>query len=117
MRRIEFLTTVAALTGVPGMLTARGAASGSGHRVEGMAVKGVSAAAGDGAAMTIRQVIDALQRDIPGAPFASTVDTIKAGDPDQAVKGIVTTMFATLEVIGKAVSLGANFIIAHEPTY
>jgi putative NIF3 family GTP cyclohydrolase 1 type 2 len=69
------------------------------------------------AAMTIQQVIDALLADIPGAPFPNTVDTIKAGDPGQTVKGIVTTMFATDAVIEKTISLGANFIIAHEPTY
>jgi putative NIF3 family GTP cyclohydrolase 1 type 2 len=68
-------------------------------------------------AMTIRQVIDSLQADIPGAPFPKTVDTIKAGDPEQVVKGIVTTMFATDEVIVRAAGLGANFIIAHEPTF
>ena len=70
-----------------------------------------------GAVMTIRQVIDALQADIPSAPFPKTVDTIKAGDPGQPVKGIVTTMFATDAVITKTIGLGANFIIAHEPTF
>lgn len=71
----------------------------------------------DGEAMTIQQVIDSLNADISGAPFANTVDTIKAGDPSQPVKGIVTTMFATDAVITKAIALGANFIIAHEPTF
>jgi putative NIF3 family GTP cyclohydrolase 1 type 2 len=33
------------------------------------------------------------------------------------VTGIVTTMFATVEVIKKTIALGANFIIAHEPTF
>lgn len=67
--------------------------------------------------MTIQQVIDALLADIPGAPFPNTVDTIKAGDPSQPVKGIVTTMFATDAIIQKTIGLGANFIIAHEPTF
>lgn len=66
---------------------------------------------------TVRQVIDALLADIPGAPFPNTVDTIKTGDPNTPVKGIVTTMFATNEIIGKTISLNANFIIAHEPTF
>lgn len=66
---------------------------------------------------TIQQVIDALLADIPGAPFPQTVDTIKAGDPTQPVKGIVTTMFATDAIIQKTIALNANFIIAHEPTY
>jgi putative NIF3 family GTP cyclohydrolase 1 type 2 len=67
--------------------------------------------------MTIRQVIEALLADIPGAPFPDTVDTIKAGSQDQVVTGIVTTMFATNEVIARTIRLGANFIIAHEPTF
>jgi putative NIF3 family GTP cyclohydrolase 1 type 2 len=67
--------------------------------------------------LTVQQVINALLADIPGAPFPNTVDTIKTGDPNTPVKGIVTTMFATNEIIGKTISLGANFIIAHEPTF
>lgn len=69
------------------------------------------------AKMTIQQVIDLILTTIPGAPFSETVDTIKSGDGQQEVKGIVTTMFATIEVIKKAASIGANFIIAHEPTF
>src|SRR5437868_5610173 len=65
--------------------------------------------------LTVQQVIDLILKSIPGAPFKQTVDTIKAGDPSQKVTGIVTTMFATDEVIEKAAKLGANFIIAHEP--
>jgi putative NIF3 family GTP cyclohydrolase 1 type 2 len=68
-------------------------------------------------AMTIQQVIDLILKEIPGAPFSSTVDTIKSGNGEQVVTGIVTTMFATVDVIRKAVALGANFIIAHEPTF
>ncbi len=67
--------------------------------------------------ITIQQVIDLILKSIPGAPFPNSVDTIKAGDATQAVTGIVTTMFATIDVIKKAAELGANFIIAHEPTF
>ncbi|MES1160121.1 MAG: Nif3-like dinuclear metal center hexameric protein, partial [Bacteroidota bacterium] len=67
--------------------------------------------------LTIRQVIDRMLADIPGAPFGQTVDTVKAGNINQPVKGIVTTMFATEAVIEKTIQLGANFIIAHEPTF
>ncbi len=66
---------------------------------------------------TVQQVIDIILKSIPNAPFKQTVDTIKAGDPNQQVTGIVTTMFATAEVIEKTAKLGANFIIAHEPTF
>lgn len=69
------------------------------------------------AAMTIQQVIDLILKEIPGAPFQQTVDTLKSGDGQQPVTGIVTTMFATIDVIRKAAELRANFFIAHEPTY
>ncbi len=67
--------------------------------------------------LTIQQVIDMFIKTVPGAPFKDTVDTIKAGDASQSVTGIVTTMFATIDVIEKAAAAGANFIIAHEPTF
>ena len=66
---------------------------------------------------TVKDVIDLILKEIPGAPFNQTVDTLKSGSADRKVTGIVTTMFATIEVIRQATSLNANFIIAHEPTY
>jgi len=80
---------------------------------------GVSAGQAEipGQGMTIRQAIDRIVADIPDAPFKTTVDTVKSGNPDQPLKSIVTTMFATDAVIEQAVQLGANFIIAHEPTF
>ena len=66
---------------------------------------------------TVEQVMELFIKEVPGAPFERTVDTLKAGKPGTIVKGIVTTMFATLEVIQKAIGLGANFIIAHEPSF
>ena len=68
-------------------------------------------------AYTVQQVIDLILKSIPNAPFKETVDTIKVGDANQTVTGIVTTMFATNEVIVETAKLGANFIIAHEPTF
>ena len=67
--------------------------------------------------LTVGQIMDLFIKEIPNAPFANTVDTLKSGNRDIVVTGIVTTMFATIEVIRKAVSLKANFIIAHEPTF
>ena len=69
------------------------------------------------AGITVGGVMDLILKNIPGSPFKETVDTLKSGRPDQPVTGIVTTTFATLEVIGKARELGANFLIVHEPTY
>ena len=68
-------------------------------------------------AMTIRQVIDTILNAVSAFPYPQTVDTIKAGDASQPVKGIVTTFLATQEVIHHAATLGSNLIITHEPTF
>lgn len=67
--------------------------------------------------VTVGQIIDKFIAQIPGAPFPSTVDTLKSGSMDIKVTGIITTMFATIDVIKQAIALNANFIIAHEPTF
>ncbi|GAB4023947.1 Nif3-like dinuclear metal center hexameric protein [Spirosoma koreense] len=67
--------------------------------------------------MTVQQVMDLILKTIPNAPFPKTVDTLKSGSPSQTVTGIVSTMFATTEVIEKAIAAKANFIIVHEPTF
>jgi len=48
---------------------------------------------------------------------AETVDTFKAGNPDTAVRGIATTVMATMSVLERAAAAGRNFIISHEPTF
>jgi len=70
-----------------------------------------------GKEFTIREIMDIILKEIPGAPFQQTVDTLKSGSPDQKVTGIVTTMFPTVDVIKKTIRLNANFIIAHEPSF
>ncbi|MGN6401060.1 MAG: Nif3-like dinuclear metal center hexameric protein [Flavisolibacter sp.] len=67
--------------------------------------------------VTVGQIMDAFISEVPGAPFDKTVDTLKCGNREMLVSGTVTTMFPTVEVITKAIGLGANFIIAHEPTF
>ncbi|MDO9374405.1 MAG: Nif3-like dinuclear metal center hexameric protein [Ferruginibacter sp.] len=67
--------------------------------------------------MTVGEVMDLFISEIKNAPFEKTVDTLKSGNRDIVVTGIVTTMFATIDVIRKAIALKANFIIAHEPTF
>lgn len=66
---------------------------------------------------TVQDVIDIILKEITGAPFKETVDTLKSGSADQQVTGIVTTMFATVDIIKQAAKQNANFIIAHEPTF
>ena len=67
--------------------------------------------------MTVNQVIAKIPAELPGKPLPETVDTLKTGSGDQLVTGIITTMFATVDVIRQAIKTKANFIIAHEPTF
>mgnify|MGYP001544907391 CR=1 FL=1 len=84
--------------------------------VKSASARGASQPAGN-SGKTVQQIIDMILAEIPGAPFKQTVDTVKAGDANQQVRGIVTTMFPTDAVIEKAAKLGSNFIIAHEPSF
>ena len=62
----------------------------------------------------------AIQRIIAATgatPPPNTVDTIKAGDPNTPVTGIVTTFLDTYQVLQQAVAGGKNLIITHEPTF
>jgi len=85
-----------------------------------MAVSGVSFAGGlrqAKALLTVKEVIDIILNEVPGAPFAKTVDKLRSGSMEQEVTGIVTTMFPTIEVIEKTAAAGANLIIAHETPF
>lgn len=66
--------------------------------------------------LTVQNVIDIIMKDLGGTIASGSVDTIKAGKADTVVTGIVCTMFATMDIIAQTKKLGANFIIAHEPT-
>lgn len=96
--------------------------SGLSKATAGMALLSVpgfagAATTGIADAITVGDVMDRFIKQVPGAPFPNTVDTLKSGNRDIKVSGIVTSMFATVEVIQKSIQLGANFIIAHEPTF
>jgi putative NIF3 family GTP cyclohydrolase 1 type 2 len=67
--------------------------------------------------VTVGQIMDLFISEVPGGAKANTVDTLKSGNRDIKVTGIVTSMFATIEVIRQAIAMNANFIIAHEPTF
>ncbi len=66
---------------------------------------------------TVQEIIHLILKEGELAVQKVTVDTLKSGKPDQAVTGIVTTMFPTISVIEEAIKRNANFIIAHEPTF
>ncbi len=67
--------------------------------------------------LRVKDVIARIIADVPGAPFPQTVDTLKTGDPEQVVTGIVTTFLASCDLIERAAAAGANLIITHEPTF
>lgn len=66
---------------------------------------------------TADEVIQRI-KDHVGVPWrAQTVDRIVAGSGLTPVKGIATTMMATLDVIERASAAGKNLVITHEPTF
>jgi putative NIF3 family GTP cyclohydrolase 1 type 2 len=69
------------------------------------------------AALTAEQVIDRIKANVGMAWRTETVDKIIAGEATTPVKGIATTMMATLEVAERAAAAGKNFLITHEPTF
>src|SRR6516162_2109125 len=83
----------------------------------GLAAAGLLPPRATAQGMTARQVIERIQQNV-GVPWAQqTVDTFKAGNPDTAVKGIATTMMATLDLLQRAAGAGRNLVITHEPTF
>lgn len=103
-QRRDFVTTIAKAIGAAPLLSIPGLS---------MAINNTH----HSSSLTVQEVINIILSSIPGAPFPKTVDTIKFGNPLQPVTGIVTTMFATNKVIEQTINSGANFIIAHEPTF
>jgi len=68
--------------------------------------------------MTAREVVDMIQKNV-GVPWneRSYRDTFKLGNPDSTVKGIATTVMATLDMLKRANAAGLNMIITHEDTF
>jgi len=67
--------------------------------------------------LTANEVIERIQQHV-GVPWqGQTVDTFKAGNPGTQVKGISTTVMATMDVLKKSAASGKNLIITHEPTF
>ena len=67
--------------------------------------------------LTAREVISRIQAHV-GVPWqADTVDTFKAGNPDEPVTGVAITMMATMDVLQRAAASGKNLVITHEPTF
>ena len=71
----------------------------------------------NGKTFTANQVVTAIIENTGSAAIPNSVDIIKEGDPETQVKGIVTCMFATMDVMKQAVAKNCNLIIVHEPLY
>lgn len=69
--------------------------------------------------MTVREIVDGIIKKTGVEPLPSerTCDQLMTGSFTMEVTKVVTTFMATVEVIQKAIELGANFIITHEPTW
>lgn len=68
-------------------------------------------------ALTAAEVMKRVIVATGATPPPGTVDTLKAGDPNTVVTGIVTTFMDTYPVLEQAVATGKNLIITHEPTF
>ncbi|HTB14932.1 MAG TPA: Nif3-like dinuclear metal center hexameric protein [Bryobacteraceae bacterium] len=82
----------------------------------GLLFAGAGLALGD-AGPSASQVIEKIKQNV-GVPWRTeTVDRFVAGDPETPVKGIATTMMATLDVLQRSAAAGKNLVITHEPTF
>lgn len=67
--------------------------------------------------LTVGQVIERIKANV-GIPWREqTVDNLIEGTPETPVRGIATTMMATLDVLQRAAAKDLNLVITHEPTY
>ena len=67
--------------------------------------------------MTAQEVVERMKAHLTCSWAKETVDTFKAGHPEQEVTGVACTFMATVDVLKQAAALGCNLIITHEPTY
>lgn len=67
--------------------------------------------------VTAGSMIENIIKHTGTSPIPNTVDVIKTGDPQTVVTGIVTCMFAPMNVLKKAVEMNCNLIIVHEPVF
>jgi putative NIF3 family GTP cyclohydrolase 1 type 2 len=68
-------------------------------------------------AMNAQQVLATIIKKTGCNTIPNTVDVIKEGDPQTLVCGIITCMFATMDVLKQSVLKNCNLIIVHEPLY
>jgi hypothetical protein len=66
---------------------------------------------------TAEQLIATIIKNTGSSAIPNTVDVIKEGDPQTPVTGIITCMFATMDVLKQAVIKNCNLLVVHEPLY
>src|SRR5215471_6469119 len=83
----------------------------------GLLIAGSLGAQNTATPLTAGEVIARIKKNV-GIPWMEqTVDNLIAGSADTPVKGITTTMMATLDVMQRAAAAGRNMVITHEPTF
>jgi putative NIF3 family GTP cyclohydrolase 1 type 2 len=63
------------------------------------------------------RIIEMIIKQTGSPSLPNTVDVIKEGNPETPVTGIITCMFATMDVLKQAVDKKCNLIVVHEPLY
>jgi putative NIF3 family GTP cyclohydrolase 1 type 2 len=68
--------------------------------------------------MTAGEVVERIKKNV-GVAWRETTyrDTFKSGGPDTVVNGVATTVFASFDMIQRAVAAGLNMIVPHEVTF
>ncbi len=67
--------------------------------------------------MRIEEVLERLERYHTQIDEEHTCDVVKTGDASAECEGIVICTYPSVEVIRRAIELGANLIICHEPIF
>ena len=66
---------------------------------------------------TVNEMHEHFLSNAPWVDRKNTVDTIKAGDPSRQVKTVAVGWMSTIYDLQKAVELGCELFITHEPTF
>lgn len=67
--------------------------------------------------MNVREVVEVILALNGGKRLEKTCDQLIEGNWDHPVTGVVTTFMATVDVVRRAVAMGCDLVITHEPTY
>ena len=67
--------------------------------------------------MKVKDINEHFLSRAPWVNRANTVDRIKAGDPDKEVARCAVAWIPSLEAIRRAVEMGVDLLVCHEPTF